>query len=224
MAQFNVATLNAAYVLQNTYSGATNSTAWTFLTPNAGARTFYCRYMRSGKVVTEGANSYYPMEAAFALKEDGGVWDARDLNEGYGYWEEDDGQTYGYGAATSNFTTSTNPIPLTGAKIVVNNASASVPTSVAQPAPPISGLSGDQLSLVYISSAWAVGEPTAKDTSNAKNYIKAKDKDGESVSEPVLLYQSGVKLPEGMQGNYVTGRLLREADFNNLNAIFTATP
>ena len=225
--KFNVASLDETVTLVQTYGQAVNSVPWTFFTPDAAARTVKCQSARSGDLVTEQSYSYYPMEFIFAFAESGETWDERSLNECYGHYEEADGQTYGYAFASANFDENDSSIPLTGGVVVAGSQTA--PSSVANPTPKLSGLAGDQISIVYESSAWSVGEPVAKvDASGRKVYRKAKTLDAsgnetsDDVASPILLYGTGVRLPEGMIGNFISGRLRREVDFNGLNSYLTA--
>lgn len=233
VARFNVGSLSTAVELTQTYAQAVNSTAWTYISPNPAARTVVCRSARSGELTTEGNVSFYPMEFVFAFAESGETWDEKILNEGYGHYVIADNQTYGYGFATSDYTTSTDPIPLSDSVIIVNNNSATAPTSVPQPATPISGKAGDQIPflLTLAPSTWAISEPDRKSRANGEPiYQTARELDEagaettDKVTEPVLLYANGCRLPEGMVGNYITKRLRREVNFNNLNAYLTATP
>lgn len=229
VARFNVSTLATALSLTQTYSQAVNSVAWTFLSPNPAARTVLCKSARSGELTTEGAYSFYPMEFVFSFKETGETWDEKILNEGYGHYVMADGQTYGYGFASSDYDASDDPIPLTGVVLIANPGSVSTPTSVPQPATDLVGLAGDQITLRYASSAWSVSDPLPALNGSQLIYKPAKEIDENGVvttnpvSEPILLYANGCRLPEGMLGNYVTERIRREVDFNGLNTYLAAS-
>lgn len=229
VAKFNVANQDAAIATTRKYDQAVNLVAWTLFTEDIEPRAALCKYARSGETQFENGIEYVPLELVFAFAEEGSNWDLSQVNEGYGHHEESDGQTYGYGFAASNYTTNTQNITLTDSVVVsgTENAPSTVPNpdydAGVTPAKQL-GKAGDQLSLAFVSGAWAAAEPTAKTENGRKVYKKAKalNSDGtessDDVSEPILLYSSGVRLPEGMVGNFVTNRVRREVNFNALNA------
>lgn len=229
VARFNVADQNAAIALSKTYEGAVNYSEWSFWDSEnpEPVRSVICRYVRSFETMHECPISYVPVEMAFVYANDGETWDSRDLNEGFGYFEEDTAQTYGYATATADFESTDATVAVSTLVVLKDSTGSTYGTLGATIANnmALSGLAGDQVPVLWSvdedPDAWVLDEPVVKKVDNEPSYINAVDKNGDRVAEPVLLRRNGLRLPEGMIGNFITGRLNPEVNFNSLNDLLS---